>query len=243
MVPVIEIILPAYAVMATIGALVSLLFLYYRKEAFSIHFKQMLCYMLICGIFMILCSKLVFAVAMMPSDLSRFLHYFMNGGIVFYGGMYGILLGIVLTARCRHDDIINIFNFAVPAIPLFHSFGRIGCLFGGCCYGVEWKWGVRMLETPDIVRFPVQIVESLCNIIIFISLLASEKKKKDRCILPVYLGEYSLCRFVLEFFRGDTIRGIWWGFSTSQVIAVITLSVIFFWKVRVYNMMAGLNSE
>ena len=34
---------------------------------------------------------------------------------------------------------------------------------------------------------------------------------------------YAICRFVLEFFRGDAIRGIWWGISTSQIISVLIL--------------------
>ena len=32
---------------------------------------------------------------------------------------------------------------------------------------------------------------------------------------------YSVIRFILEFFRGDTYRGIYFGLSTSQIISII----------------------
>ena len=39
----------------------------------------------------------------------------------------------------RRDAILRkkVFNVAVPAMPLFHAFGRVGCFLTGCCYGKE----------------------------------------------------------------------------------------------------------
>ena len=31
---------------------------------------------------------------------------------------------------------------------------------------------------------------------------------------------YSLFRFVIEYFRGDLVRGVWYGVSTSQYISI-----------------------
>ena len=36
---------------------------------------------------------------------------------------------------------------------------------------------------------------------------------------------YSLFRFSIEFFRGDRIRGVWCGLSTSQYIAIAVFSM------------------
>ena len=30
----------------------------------------------------------------------------------------------------------------VPAVPLFHAFGRVGCFLAGCCYGIPRPGGV-----------------------------------------------------------------------------------------------------
>ena len=39
----------------------------------------------------------------------------------------------------------------------------------------------------------------------------------------VYALSYSVMRFILEFFRGDLVRGVWGGLSTSQYISLAIL--------------------
>jgi len=80
-----------------------------------------------------------------------------------------------------------------------------------------------MHSEPSIIRFPVQFAESLCNILIFILLLFIEfKLQTHKYNLKVYLITYSVFRFVLEFYRADSIRGIWFGgLSTAQYISLI----------------------
>ena len=56
--------------------------------------------------------------------------------------------------------------------------------------------------------------------ILTIILLKNENKWRDK-IFEVYMVSYAMFRFVIEFFRGDSIRGIWGCFSTSQWIAIL----------------------
>ena len=53
----------------------------------------------------------------------------------------------------------------------FHMFGRIGCFFAGCCYGKEANWGFALENEPEILRIPIQLIESGC---IFIILLVNK---------------------------------------------------------------------
>ena len=74
--------------------------------------------------------------------------------------------------------------------------------------------------------FPTQIVESICNLIIFIIILLTYKK----CVgtyktVAFYAVSYSLVRFILEFYRGDAVRGILLGLSTSQWISIILFAI------------------
>ena len=39
-------------------------------------------------------------------------------------------------------------------------------------------------------------------------------------MIYIYMLIYPVVRFILEFFRGDEIRGIWFGLSTSQWISI-----------------------
>lgn len=212
--------------MATIGALFAVLFVYFRIEKVNISFKHFLLYLFSSVIFGCLGAKLLFVIAMLPQvdiSASNLIYYFINGGIVFYGGMFGVLFGIRVMSKIYGDVYIDVINMMVPAIPLFHFWARIGCLLAGCCYGIPYKWGVVMQDELNVVRFPVQLFESILNLIIFVILILKEKKKKNYVNnLKIYLLIYSLGRFMLEFYRGDTIRGIFLGgLSTAQIISVL----------------------
>lgn len=212
-----------------IGACTTALFLFFRSEKIGLSFGELVAYLLTAAAFGAVGSKVLFAVSMIPSSpdltVGMALHYLINGGYVFYGGLFGVILGIITVSRVRKRDVMETLDFASPAFPLFHSIARIGCLFAGCCYGVPWSWGV-VLQGENIVRFPVQLVESFCDVLIFALLLHRAKKVgSDKGNFALYMTTYAVCRFILEFFRGDTVRGLWaFGLSTSQVIALTVLA-------------------
>jgi len=68
------------------------------------------------------------------------------------------------------------------------------------------------------LRHPVQFYEAFALTVIGVVLYQMVMEKKTASsVLATYLFGYSLVRFVLEFFRGDEIRGIYWmHLSTSQ---------------------------
>ena len=154
------------------------------------------------------------------------------GGMVFYGGFIGastiVYIYIKKSKTNYKKELSDIFAVCVP---LFHTFGRIGCFLGGCCYGVESKVGFIannsiLPEMSGVRRFPVALLESLFNFLLFCFLcyLFKNKKKCGR-LLFVYMLIYPVGRFVFEFFRGDEIRGIFLYLSTSQWISIILFVV------------------
>lgn len=46
------------------------------------------------------------------------------------------------------------------------------------------------------------------------------KKIYSGIYAAIYMMSYSLFRFVIEYFRGDLVRGVWYGVSTSQYISI-----------------------
>jgi phosphatidylglycerol:prolipoprotein diacylglycerol transferase len=64
-------------------------------------------------------------------------------------------------------------DMAAVIIPLFHSFARVGCFLGGCCYGIESKFGFTahgnhlVPDVNDVSRFPVQLLEAALNLVLF----------------------------------------------------------------------------
>ena len=154
------------------------------------------------------------------------------GGMIFFGGLFGGLLVGFFTASKLKLPLGEFADIATPAIPLFHTFGRIGCFLSGCCFGIESRLGFTMQNSlvevaNEVRRLPVQLIESVLNFGLF--LILAYLLKKDRFagkLLVVYLALYSLMRFVLEFWRGDAVRGFVFGLSTSQFISVIILVAI-----------------
>lgn len=149
------------------------------------------------------------------------------GGSVFYGGLIGGIIAGMITVRTKKYPARDITDCAAPAVALFHSFGRIGCFLGGCCYGVESDFGFiyhnSLIESANGVRrFPVQLLEAGFELVLFTVLwrLLKAKRLKGRLFL-VYLLIYPIGRFILEFFRGDAYRGFIFGLSTSQFISVL----------------------
>ncbi len=151
------------------------------------------------------------------------------GGIVFYGGLLGGVAGAWWYSKRAHFSLCEYLDVVAPAIPLFHTFGRIGCFASGCCYGIECEWGfyhshALVSLANGVKRFPVQLLEAglnlLLSVVIYVLFCYFWQKWRAGSFIRIYFASYALIRFFDEFLRGDTYRGIWLGLSTSQWISL-----------------------
>lgn len=150
------------------------------------------------------------------------------GGMVFYGGLFGALAAVALHVRLAPSLAgAPAFDIFAVAAPLIHAFGRLGCFLGGCCYGIPCAFGFLVRENPlyprmaGVVRLPVQLFEAAGCLALFALLLALYRRRAlEGRLLRLYLFAYAIMRFALEFLRGDAVRGIWLGLSTSQWISL-----------------------
>ena len=156
---------------------------------------------------------------------------------VFYGGLFGCMASTYIYCKRYNVSFSGVFGLMVPAIPLFHSFARIGCFMAGCCWGIECRHGVIFTHSPvapaGIPLLPVQLIESATNLLLFFVLAYISRRIRNRMnMLPLYLTLYGVARFIIEFFRGDSYRGIFFGVSTSQWIslALILISALYWIK-------------
>lgn len=156
-----------------------------------------------------------------------------KGGFVFYGGVIGGFLGLLIYVRMYKLPIMPYLDIFATVLPLGHAVGRVGCFFGGCCYGIPYDGpGCVVYEatagmTPlGVPLLPIQLIESGTLVVLF-GLLMLVLYKKDSRGLPlwIYCISYSVIRFVLEYFRGDGIRGKFFWFSTSQWISILIVIV------------------
>lgn len=228
MYPYIHFVLPSYSVLAFMGGFLALLFVYCRIERFNIDFGDFLRLFAICAIGGVIGSRVLFIVAHIPwlfqnFSLMNLINLIFRGGYVFYGGLFGILLTLLLYIKhSKKYKAESLFSLIAPAIPLFHCFGRIGCLLAGCCFGYELSQPI-VVNGISFTRFPTQILEAAFEAVLFFTLMVLEKHSRSIPLLKVYLISYACFRFIIEFCRGDEIRGIFFGLSTSQWVSIIIL--------------------
>ena len=157
-------------------------------------------------------------------------------GFVFYGGLVGGIGGLLLGGKLLKLNQLELFDTFAPSVPFGHAIGRIGCFFGGCCFGMELpagssfsliypEWYAQYGTNVGVPLLPMQLIEAGLLLILYAVLeLLFHFTKKKGVSLFTYVFAYGVIRFVLEFFRGDTIRGVGGGLSTSQWISLALIA-------------------
>lgn len=128
-----------------------------------------------------------------------------RGGLVFYGGLIGASLAVVIFARIKKLPLWKLADILAPSIALGSVFGRIGCLLNGCCYGraCELPWAIPHPVNQSPIH-PTQIYDSLLNLALYIGLVWFFRRRKfDGQVFAVFLMCYAITRSTVELFRGD----------------------------------------
>lgn len=152
------------------------------------------------------------------------------GEMVFYGGLIGGLAAVFIYCRNYKIKTVDMLDSFAPAIALGHAIGRMGCFFGGCCYGMEVPHDhplaivyppASLGAPPGVPLLAVPLIEAAFLFLLFVTLSITYLKTKKRAIcISLYLTLYSVERFILEFYRGDLIRGRYGFLTTSQYISI-----------------------
>lgn len=198
--------------------------LYLWKKGFK---KSGIIDLLICGCFAIAFGILF---AILFENLYEFIAYgtkhqwewkmtFLGG---LFGGVIGFLVPYFIMRKNIKFDIKPIIVIAPICIVIAHFVGRIGCFLAGCCYGKETdSWiGIDFPNDGLGKVIPTQLIEAiflfvLAGVLVLVLLLT-----KFKYLFIIYLGSYSIFRFVIEFFRGDE-RGVAFALSPSQVWCIL----------------------
>lgn len=189
-------------------------------------------------------GKLFGTVSILLSDAyhgisSSIISTFTKSGIVFFGGLFGYISLIALACRIRRISFVSVSDVVALGIPLFHSFGRVGCLLAGCCYGTELSsLPLGIIGPVGQHRVPTQAIEAAFELILFSVLLrwyvVGQRQALDSSggsLLTKYLALYSSFRFLLEFLRGDVVRGVYFGLSFSQYVSLgILVFIVIRWS-------------
>lgn len=160
---------------------------------------------------------------------------FWEGGLVFYGGVLGSLLGLWIFSSVKRLPYWQVLDFLIPYVALTHAFGRIGCFLNGCCYGkvCPFPWGVPLPGHAEALH-PTQLYEALFLIGLFFVLSALYKRRRfDGEVFASYLMLYAAGRFAVEFFRGDNpIYYFWTRNQWLSLVAAAAGGLLYFSRIR-----------
>lgn len=120
----------------------------------------------------------------------------------YYGTVYFAPLLLLLGCYIMGLDAVRVFDIIAPAYPLGLIFSKTGCFFAGCCSGMEWEHGLYNFG-ESAYQVPIQLIEALWVLLIFVILFSLRKKIKRGTGFPLYLILYSSIRFFSEFLRGE----------------------------------------
>ncbi len=159
--------------------------------------------------------------------------------LVYYQHEIAIIVCCLILLILLKQPVLKYLDIALMGIGVFLVCGRIGCFSVGCCHGRIGSWGVKYTDAhvsegfhkhfAGIPVFPIQLVESGCVLItVFIGSFAIVNRSLPGTALLLYTVVYGAVRFILEYYRGDTERPYWQGFSEAQwtTLGIFTVSVV-----------------
>jgi phosphatidylglycerol:prolipoprotein diacylglycerol transferase len=152
---------------------------------------------------------------------------FSGSGLVWYGGVIGGALAVVLWARWRGFLGLQLLDFCAPLLALGYAIGRIGCqISGDGDYGKPWDgpWAMAYpngeVPTTDQVH-PTPIYETLAMGLVALFLWRRRDAYRPGVLFALYMVFAGLERFLVEFVRRNeaTVAGL----TTPQVESLALL--------------------
>ena len=147
------------------------------------------------------------------------------GGVVSFLSVYWLYIYVVAPktkVKLLQNNMNATLTDALPFIPIgiaiAHSFGRLGCFFGGCCYGIKTDSWIGMYCAKDYNPLtgsvfmgdkvlPTQLFECIFLALLAAAMLILYFKFKFNYNFGVYAVAYGIWRFIIEYFRADA-RGV-----------------------------------
>jgi phosphatidylglycerol---prolipoprotein diacylglyceryl transferase len=154
---------------------------------------------------------------------------FWDGGLSWFGGFFGGLLGCLSYIRTKGLGFWNIADKMAPALAIGHAFGRVGCILGdgghvGKVTTMPWGFDVDGLGVGRHVTAWYELI----GLLALFGVLMSIRKKKPYTgfVFHSYLIGYGLLRFVSDFFRTDITYSLGLTLAQYASIALMVVGVV-----------------
>ncbi|MEX2152346.1 MAG: prolipoprotein diacylglyceryl transferase [Gemmatimonadaceae bacterium] len=202
----------------------------------------------VCVISSLLGAKLYFVVVLGNWDA-----LWSRGGFVFWGGLIGGAIGVLLVAWRKKVPLWRTMEVGAPALAAGYAVGRTGCWGVGDDYGRPWdgplavqfpegappstagimqrEFGVQFPPGTDpntvVAVHPTQIYEvAMATAMFFIIWRLRRHRHAEGWLFGVYCVVAGIERFIVEFFRAKDDQ-LAFGLTLAQTIALAVMAVGF----------------
>jgi phosphatidylglycerol:prolipoprotein diacylglycerol transferase len=180
---------------------------------------------------------------------------FTRGGFVFWGGLIGGAIGVLLIARYKKVPLLRVVETGAPGLAAAYAVGRTGCWAVGDDYGRPWD-GPLATQFPEgapastagilsrefgvlfppgtspntiVAVHPTQLYETAMALVMFAIIWRFRKHRHaEGWLFGLYLVLAGIERFIAEFFRvKDDHLAI--GLTGAQVISLTAIVVGIAW--------------
>lgn len=235
----VELFLPSYGLLFASGALLAWWWFVRRGRSLGVPEEQLFnlsFYTLLAGI---LGAKLTLVIVDWEAYLEHpalLLGTIRSAGVVI-GGIFAGSLAFTFFAH-RNGMPLHRLGDAIAAPLVFaQALGRLGCFCAGCCWGKPAAEGSRfgvVFTDPHaaeqtgvplgVALVPTQLMHLVSNLLLALVLtwLWHLRLKPAGSVFWIYVLLYSLSRGIIEFWRGDAQRGLYFdgAISTSQILSI-----------------------
>ena len=154
---------------------------------------------------------------------------FSGSGLVWFGGMVGGALGVVLWARWRGFLEWRMFDTMAPGLALGYAIGRVGCqLSGDGDYGqaTDLPWGMAYPEgtvsTTEEVH-PTPVFETVAMGLVALGLWQLREGFRPGVLFSLYLVLAGLERLLIELIRRND--SVLVGLTPAQLISLAMIAL------------------
>lgn len=151
-----------------------------------------------------------------PEPLHDFLFVFRfwEPGLSVLGAILGATGALATYLRYKKIPLLPLLDRISLYTPIAQSFGRLGCFFAGCCYGLPTDFAFSVTYTHpnnlaplNCALHPSQLYSAILLLVIFLCLyfIVQHQMKRPGQLLFSYLLAIGVERFLVDFIRWDRI--------------------------------------
>jgi phosphatidylglycerol:prolipoprotein diacylglycerol transferase len=160
---------------------------------------------------------------------------FGGSGLIWYGGLLGGVVAVLIWARRRDFLSLDLLDIAGPCLALGYAIGRIGCqVSGDGDYGKAWNgpWAMgyphgTVPTAPGETVHPTPIYETLTMGLLAFVLWQLRDRVRPGALFALYLVGSGLERFLVEFLRRN--EAVLLGLTAAQLEALSLLVIGTVW--------------